>query len=306
MKESNTLFNQESYQRHAEWQSKKFTTNDLIVERVNSVKTRVGSIGDWTQNILFEPIDGLLEDKDKSWFIVGDSYGHDAYYLLQKGVKKVLTSDLNDDILQVAKTEGIITEYDIQNAEKLTLEDNSFNYVLCKESYHHFPRPFAAMYEMLRVSKDGVVVIEPQDPVIKMPSLLFLYNFLMKVSPKTSFKIWKNRISYEPVGNFVYKVSIREFEKLTAGLALTHLAFKQTNVNFWFEGAEKFKADNSCSKYRKIRFKKRMLDFLTKIGVLPGQTLTTIIFKTTPTEAFQEKLKKEGFTFIEIPKNPYI
>jgi SAM-dependent methyltransferase len=37
-----------------------------------------------------------------------------------------------------------------ENAEQLSFEDESFDFVLCKEAYHHFPRPMIALYEMIR------------------------------------------------------------------------------------------------------------------------------------------------------------
>lgn len=74
---------------------------------------------------------------------------------------------------------------------------------------HHFPRPYAALYEMIRVAREAIVIIEPQDPISKMPLLLSLVNICGKINPNFINKIWKNRFSFEPVGNYVYKVSER-------------------------------------------------------------------------------------------------
>jgi len=180
----------------------------------------------------------LLLDKNMKWLTVGDAYAYDANYILGSGVKDVVATDLNTDFLRISKQEGIIKDFDGQNAESLSYKDGEFDYVLCKESYHHFPRPYAALYEMMRVAKKAILVIEPQDPVSKMSLLLWTVNILSMLNPKFVQKVWKNRFSYEKVGNFVYKVSEREFEKYAAGLGLPLVAFKKTNPNFWFEGID--------------------------------------------------------------------
>ncbi|MCP9765335.1 hypothetical protein EGI31_20570 [Lacihabitans soyangensis] len=36
-------------------------------------------------------------------------------------------------------------------------------------------------------------------------------------------RIWKNQYSYESVGNYVFKISLREFKKMAVGLGLPTL-----------------------------------------------------------------------------------
>ena len=68
-----------------------------------------------------------------------------------------------------------IKNYKIENAENLSFEDKTIDFILCKESYHHFPRPMVALYEMLRVARNGVLLIEPNDAYIinKYSEILF-------------------------------------------------------------------------------------------------------------------------------------
>lgn len=53
---------------------------------------------------------------------------------------------------------------------KPCLQDDAFDYVLCKDSYHHMPRPMIALYQMLRVARRAVVLIEPPGPVGGCPA----------------------------------------------------------------------------------------------------------------------------------------
>ncbi len=262
------------------------------------------NLSNWLQRIFFSCLDPLLIQRNKKWLTVGDAYGFDAQYILNSD-NDVLATDLNVDFLNVALKEGIITACAAENAEKMTFTDDSFDYVLCKESYHHFPRPYAAVYEMLRVARVGVVIMEPQDPVSKLPLLLFISN-LLAACPRAISKIWKNRFSFEPVGNFVYKVSEREFEKIAAGLGLKMVAFKKINPHFWFKGAEMISGSNKRSLFTFIKIKKVIRDILVRLKIIPAQTLVSIIFKTMPEEETIRALKREGYHLVQIPDNPYL
>ncbi|WP_158797577.1 class I SAM-dependent methyltransferase [Pedobacter sp. L105] len=299
------MFHEESYDRHIEWYNQHFPTASDKVDYYRKTKAiPENTISVWLQNIFFHCLDPLLSIPTQHWLTVGDAYGFDAQYILSKG-NSSLATDLNTDFLSVAKEEGIVKEYAAENAEHLSFNDNSFDYVLCKESYHHFPRPYAALYEMIRVAKKGIVIIEPQDPVSKMPLLLMMNNLL---SGKAGLlkKVWKNRFSYEPVGNFVYKVSEREFEKFAAGLGLPMVAFKKINPNFYFKGAENIKTNDTSRKVLAIKAKKGLLDLLSKTKLVPAQVMAAIVFKEVPEESTLQQLKADGYHLVSIPKNPYV
>ncbi len=295
-----------SYQRHANWY------NDLYPERIQkmqilfSIKDNQGSINHWLQQLFFKCLDPFMQEKQASWFTVGDAYGHDAQYLLEKGVEDVTASDLNGDFLALSQEIGLIEKYAVENAEAMSLGDNSVDYILCKETYHHFPRPYAALYEMIRVAREAIVIIEPQDPILKMPLLLFMNNLLARVNDKLIAKVWKNRFSYERVGNFVYKTSEREFEKLAAGLNLPMIAVKALNPNFWFLGSNNIPAKRTSHKFRKVLWKKGLRDLLSKVGAVPSQTLSIVVFKQLPSPAVRQSLIADGYRLVEIPQNPYL
>jgi len=295
----------ESYNRHNEWYNEHFPSESSKSDFYGKVRaTGKNNVAYWLQQLFFSCLDPLLDRKDQSWLTVGDAYGFDAQYILNSG-NKALATDLNTDFLNVALKEGIINSCAAENEEKLSREDNSFDFVLCKESYHHFPRPYAAMYEMIRVARSGVVVMEPQDPVTKMPLLLMLSN-LFAQNGQFINKLWKNRFSFEPVGNFVYKVSEREFEKLAAGLGLPMVGFKKINPNYWLKGAESISTDQYSRQFLIIKMKKLLFDTLFRLRIMPSQVLTTVIFKQLPDEHTINLLKKSGYHLVYIPQNPYL
>jgi len=299
------MFQQESYDRHSEWYNIHYPTEDNKIAFYKKVKSvSDNTVSEWLQNIFFSCLDPLLGVPSQDWLTVGDAYGFDAQYINAHGGNATAT-DLNTDFLKVAKSEGIINDYAAENAENLSFANQQFDFVFCKESYHHFPRPYAALYEMIRVARKGIVIIEPQDPVSKMPLLLLLSNLLSKKAGLLN-RIWKNRFSYEPVGNFVYKVSEREFEKFAAGLNLPLIAFKKINPNFYFTGADMIKTDFRNKKFLSIKMKKKFLDLLVNLKLIPGQVLSAIIFKNIPDDYTQQQLKANGYRLVNIPKNPYL
>jgi len=300
------MFHEESYKKHNDWYNLQFPTEISKIEYLKKNSSNEDTIGNWLQNIFFSCLNPLLNTVHKTtWLTVGDAYGFDAAYLLSKGADSVVASDLNSDFLKMSKDAGLIEEYSSENAENLSFNKNEFDFVLCKESYHHFPRPYAAMYEMIRVAKKGIIIIEPQDPISKMPVLLAMTNLIAKVNPSLIRHLWKNQFSFEPVGNYVYKVSEREFEKFAAGLDLPLVAFKQINPNFHSKDSQQLKSDFSQHKFKKILFKKTFLDLLVKFNLIPGQVLSAIIYKEMPLADEIARLQKIGYKTVLIPKNPY-
>lgn len=302
------MFQEESYNKHGNWYNTLFPTEESKKAYFQKFKEAdQNTINNWLQSIQFSCLDPLISVKGQAWLTVGDAYGLDANYIISNGNDNTAhASDLKSDFLKVSEQEGFINSFSAENAEKLSFEDNRFDYVLCKETYHHFPRPYMAVYEMLRVARKGIMMIEPQDPVIKMPMFLFITNILAAINDKLVQKVWKNRFSYEPVGNFVYKVSEREFEKLAAGLNLRMVAFKRINSNFYYKGAETTMANPGNLKFLKLRIKKYIFDLLVKLKLCSSQVLTSLIFKETPDEQEQQKLKRAGYHLVHIPLNPYL
>lgn len=62
--------------------------------------------------------------------------------------------DLSDEMLEIARQKlGGKVELIQGDSEKLPYEDNSFDVVMCTESFHHYPNPLKALEEVYRVLK---------------------------------------------------------------------------------------------------------------------------------------------------------
>lgn len=301
-------FNSISYERHKNHNIESFDKEKLV-----SWKNK-NTIDYWRHDRMYCNLAPLFKsNEDKTWLTVGDGrYGTDANYLSSNGVIDVMATDISDAYLKVAFEDGFISKYKVENAESMTFKNNTFDYVLCKESYHHFPRPMTALYEMIRVAKKAVILIEPQDFNIVSVSKLSLLSLL-----KLSSQVIKNKIkkmmgikpyydfgSYEDVGNYVYTISEREIEKVGLGLNFDVVSFKSMNDNY-IDGVEFEEINEQSELFKNIKKNIKKTDRRTKSNYAPSGLLIAIIHKTLPDTETLTKLEAIGFVNRKLSKNPY-
>lgn len=76
------------------------------------------------------------------------------------GFDNVTISNLNDSI---RADEFAPFEWSHQDAQSLTYEDRTFDFVFVADGLHHCSSPHLALIEMYRVSRTGVIVFESRD-----------------------------------------------------------------------------------------------------------------------------------------------
>jgi ubiquinone/menaquinone biosynthesis C-methylase UbiE len=255
------------------------------------------TIDAWRHRRMYTYIDPLVKFfRRAKWLTVGDGrYGQDAHYLLERGVN-VLATDINDDFLKEAHRKKYIKKYKKENAEKLSFGNESFDFVFCKESYHHFPRPMIALYEMLRVAKKAVILIEPND--VKKRG--FSWSRFWSVD-----KLGTQVNRFEKSGNFVYMISSREIEKVALGLGLPAIAFAGIDDHY-IKAAGNEKIEDNTFNFRKTKTILRILEIAYRLGIRDRSLLVAIIFKVKPTKRLVRKLENFGYEVMMLPKNPYI
>lgn len=247
----------------------------------------------------------IADDPDAQWLTIGDGrLGTDAQHLMEMGAKDVHCTDISEDILKVAHAKGLIGAFSRENAETLSFSDNSFDYVYCKEALHHFPRPFTALHEMMRVARKAIIITEPRDIYIDTAPL----GALITVSKLLRGR-WKILHGFEPVGNYLYWVSERELEKFMLGLHQRHIAFKGIN-DAYFRGVETAALDQhsgpAAALERKVKRRISFLDWLARLGLKQTGLLTAVMFKTAPTNAVTSTLKNDGFRVKVLPENIFL
>lgn len=283
------------------WSYIRHSNNEFIRSQSESLPSSYinpNSIDAWRHLRMHETILPLLKYYTKStWMTIGDgNFGSDANFLIKHGMDVIATS-LNDNSLSIAKEGGYIEKYKVENAENISFSDSAFDFVFCKEAYHHFPRPPIAFYEMLRVSSKGIVLIEPQESSRK------ILNFL-----KDIFKKWIRKdktMLFEKSGNFIYKINIREIEKMMTALNYKVVVSKKLN-DFYFPKYSGRLANKWSYPLLITKFGCFFQNILGSLNLIDFGGVCIIAFKDTPPDDLLLQLKRSNFNIHLLPDNPFL
>jgi ubiquinone/menaquinone biosynthesis C-methylase UbiE len=272
----------------------------------------------WLHNRMYEAVDCLKHQQSARWLTVGDGrWGLDAIRIKKRGFKEVLPTDICETLLEASKKRGLIESYSVENVEKLSFDDNSFDYVFCKESYHHFPRPYMALYEMLRVASKAVFLAEPNDEPraqsvgakewLKFKLQVLLSKLGLGALPTHYRKpVLFATNGYEESGNYVYSISKREVQKLLQGLNYPQMAYKESNTHY-IKGCEFEPADvNKSSIFKQIVDTINMQDERCAKGWEVPSLIMMGLFKESMDAETRCAFESQGWTVVDLPRNPYL
>lgn len=270
---------------------------------------RDDTVDAWRHRRMYSAIDPLLQAyPDAEWLTVGDGrFGNDAHYIQEKK-HRVMATDIADNLLKIAFEKGYIRQFKVENVESLSFKDGSFDFVLCKECYHHLPRPILAVYEMLRIAKKGVVLIEPSEAAV-LESPKFIIKRLIKwvllrcggasmLKTRDTSLVSAYSNNWEEGGNFVYYISEREIEKVAIGIGCHSCAFKGLN-DYYEKGVEFEKATDDSLLFQKVKKRIDRSDRLCRSGLHSNAygMLVAVIFKQPVPPNVTEMLRKSGFEY---------
>ena len=283
------------YDRHKEEWEACLSQKDRIKVAESWMKS--GTFDRWRHERMLKKILPFINE-DSEWLTIGDGrYGTDANFIIRNGGKAHAT-DISDKLLKIGQEKGFIQDFSQQNAEDLNFKNNTFDYVLIKEAFHHFPRPWIALHEAFRVCKKGVLLIEPNDEV----------SFCLKILKKIIGKNIDN-FGFEPIGNFVYKLNNHELEKFALGMHYRFVGCSKIN-DAYEKGIEFIKLNTNDRKeqavIRKLKNRIKLRNFLSRIKIIPYGITVSVVFKSKPSMDLRDKLIKEGFLIKELPINPYL
>ncbi len=142
--------------------------------------------------------------KDKSILIIGGSEREHSLF-----------SELNFNNFTISNYNPVKkNNYDVIHVDATNIEfpSESFDYVITHASIHHMNKPHAAILEMYRVSKIGILIIEGNDSLIMRLSGKLNFSEEFEVS---SVDKENNRggVNESGIPNYVYRWSEREIYK---------------------------------------------------------------------------------------------
>lgn len=274
--------------------------------------TRTDTLDAWRHDRMRARIDPFLKDLPEGrWLTVGDGrFGNDAHFLRRRGMD-VHATDVDDTLLRIGAELDLIGSYSAENAEALRFDDASFDYVFCKEAFHHFPRPWIALYEMLRVARRGVILIEPGDTWIERAGrrpAARLIDALKAGGRALLRRPPRPRHRFEQIGNYVFSLSPWECEKVQLGLHQRHLAWCGINDHY-IKGVEFCPIEGGSEADRTLRQRLfrgiRRQDAVSRITGAWGLNVI-VLFRQPPEPTLVQELQRAGWTTRELPANPYL
>ncbi len=111
--------------------------------------------------------------------------------------------------------------------------------------------------------------------------------------------------SYEEIGNYVYSISKREFQKVAVALDLPMVAFREFHDHY-IPGVEEEKLAENGPLFREIKSVIKKNKIKKIFGLEKPNRIQAVIFKTMPKESLIKKLEDMKFDVIRLPKNPYV
>ena len=266
-------------------------------EELPSCYTGQDTVDAWRhQRMLACTLPLIKEWPSSGWITVGDgNFGSDAFFLRNHGASVTATS-ISENTLSIAHAHGWIEAFAAENAESLSFGDNGVDFVLCKEALHHFPRPPLGLYEMLRVARNAVVLIEPIEAGWRpLSSLKALAKSVLRGDSGEQF---------EPSGNFVYRLSIREVFKMLTALGYPCLAWKGVN-DCYIPAVKSASAKQLSAGWLLTRVGIAAQNLLCWSRLLNFGLAGIICFKQRPSPKFEKALRISGYSVVSLPTNPY-
>lgn len=301
---------------------KDFMNNDALKtsrKEIHESWFSENTIDFWRHKRMYLTLSGFAKEfNQKAWLTIGDGrYGLDSIRLKKLfDIKNIFPTDIAESMLKESRSRGLIENFGMENAEQLSFEDNSYDVIFCKEAFHHFPKPYMSLYEMIRVSKEAVVLIEPSEKIYtndvssKKYFLSAVKLFCAKITGKKFMPYLPEKYfvehGYEEAGNYIYTLSLRELERLMHGMDLGALAYKKF-ADIYIKSCEFEEATPKNKMYQKMQsdLKTNEEVFRKFPQYYQPNMLTAILFKNKISNTLQDKLIADGFQFVTKLPNPY-
>jgi ubiquinone/menaquinone biosynthesis C-methylase UbiE len=150
---------------------------------------------------------------------VGCGTGNLLALIFSKYDVQIAGVDLSPDMLEIARKKlGEKTDLRLGDSEYLPFDDESFDVVICTDSFHHYPHPKNALTEFRRVlhPKGRIIIADPYapTPIRQIFNLIMPHTHEGDVKMYSEYNIRKllentgfNTIEWEKVGRTAFIVT---------------------------------------------------------------------------------------------------
>ena len=154
-------------------------------------------------------LDRWLKSRESKILVVAGGET-DRFVFEELGFSSVTISNVDE---RVTGKEFDPFEWSYQNAEELSFEDNSFDYVVVHAGLHHCYSLHRALLEMYRVARQGVIMFESRDS--------FVMRIIIGLGLTQTYEhagVYVNSYQFggvqnSDIPNYVYRWTEREVEK---------------------------------------------------------------------------------------------
>lgn len=129
--------------------------------------------------------------------------------------------DISETGLKLAGSTFSDVALSVGNLEQLEFSDNTFDYAIVPEALHHLQDVYRGLYEAVRVSRKGAILIEPFDSP--------LARIVTRLGYATEYEL--------EFGNYVFRTSIREMKKVGTAMFMEVLAKPYMCVHYTAKGS---------------------------------------------------------------------
>jgi SAM-dependent methyltransferase len=160
-----------------------------------------------------ETLRKLLDDRwlglDSSVLVVcGGSYDRDVFHGL--GFRRVTISNLDS---RMTGDEFAPYPWSMQDAERLSFEDGTFDVVVVHQGLHHCHSPHRGLLEMFRVARRGVLAFEPRDTRLVRLGVRLGFGQEYEIAAVAANGLRFGGVGNSATPNFIYRWTEREIEK---------------------------------------------------------------------------------------------
>lgn len=149
--------------------------------------------------------------EEKRWLVGGCGSGTDLRYLTELFDARWTAIDISSSAVDAAQTAFPGATIQIADLEQLPFPDDEFDVAFVAATLHHLPRPMVGLYELLRVSRGAVILIEPND------------SWLTRLATRLGAAH-----EYEEAGNYVYRLAASDVRRVAKA------AFCRAHVDRFF------------------------------------------------------------------------